>query len=91
MVTDTPPPEEPRFEGYQPREPVQARPRPANGAGSRRGPRRVGVGVATLVAVTAFGLGAVLGWIGRGGPADPVLVTTNQDVPAVTVTQEIIP
>lgn len=84
----TPPPG--RFEGYEPRRVPDTPERPSTSPATRprRHKRKITIGLATLVAVGAFALGAVLGWIGRGGPASPVLVTNNQDVPLVTLTQD---
>ncbi len=48
--------------------------------------RRITLSLAVLVAVLALLVGVVLGWAARGGPADGVLVTTEQEVPVVTVT-----
>jgi len=53
--------------------------------------RRITAGLAILMAVLAFGVGVILGYVGRGGPADPVLVTTSQEIPLVTVTQTQAP
>lgn len=86
MVNDLPPPAEPpRYEGHRPRSATER----AEVARPRRHKRRVTTGLAVMIAAAAFSLGAALGWVGRGGPADPALVTTNQDVPAVTVTQDV--
>lgn len=50
--------------------------------------RRVTLGLAVMLAVAALALGVVAGYVARGGPPDRVLVTTTQDIPAVTVTTE---
>lgn len=50
--------------------------------------RRITVGLAVILAVVMFVAGLAIGYVGRGGPAAPVLVTTSQDIPAVTVTRE---
>ncbi len=63
--------------------------RPAPRRGGRK--RRITSGLAILLAVMAFAAGVVVGWAGRGGPADPVLVTTSQEIPLVTVTQTQAP
>lgn len=57
----------------------------------RRTKRRITAGLALLLATLAFVAGVVIGYAGRGGPADPVLVTTSQDIPQVTVTQTLSP
>lgn len=51
---------------------------------SRRAKRRVTLGLAVLMAVAALVVGIVLGYVARGGPPDPVLVTTQQELPVVT-------
>jgi hypothetical protein len=42
-----------------------------------------------MMAVAALVVGVVLGYVARGGPPKQVLVTTQQDIPVVTVTTEI--
>ncbi len=76
------------FEGYEPRRVPDAPARPVSSARPRPHKRKITVGLATLLAIGAFALGAVVGWVGRGGPAKPALVTNNQDVPVVTLTQD---
>ncbi len=55
---------------------------------SRRSKRRVTLGLAVLMAVAALVIGVLAGYVARGGPPDRVLVTTQQEVPIVTVTSE---
>lgn len=62
--------------------------RQAAGRSRRSGKRRVTVGFAVTLAVLALLVGVVLGYEARGGPPGRVLVTTEQDVPVVTVTTE---
>ncbi len=50
--------------------------------------RRVTLGLAVLLALAALLLGVVAGYVARGGPPAGVLVTTQQDIPVVTVTTE---
>lgn len=54
----------------------------------RRSKRRITVGLATTLAAAALIFGLIAGYVARGGPPDPVLVTTQQDIPVVTVTTE---
>ena len=54
----------------------------------RRSKRRVTVGLAVLLAIGALLIGVVAGYVARGGPPASVLVTTQQDIPVVTVTTE---
>lgn len=66
------------------------------GAGNERPhrppPRKgTGFGRVVVIAVCALVLGVVVGWVARGGPADPELVSTQQTVPLVTVTREVSP
>lgn len=46
------------------------------------------LGLAVLMAVCALVIGVVAGYVARGGPPDRVLVTTQQELPVVTVTSE---
>jgi hypothetical protein len=55
----------------------------------RRSKRRVTLGLAVLLAIAALLIGVVAGYVARGGPPASVLVTTQQDIPVVTVTTEI--
>lgn len=55
---------------------------------SRRSKRRVTLGLAVLLALAALTIGVVAGYVARGGPPARVLVTTQQDIPVVTVTTE---
>jgi hypothetical protein len=48
--------------------------------------RRVTLGLAVLLAVLALAVGVVVGYVARGGPPDHVLVTTDQEIPVLTVT-----
>lgn len=48
--------------------------------------RKVTVGLAVLLACVALVAGVVVGYVARGGPPDRVLVTTEQDIPVLTVT-----
>ena len=48
--------------------------------------RKVTVGLAVLLACVALVAGLVVGYVARGGPPDRVLVTTDQDLPVLTVT-----
>lgn len=48
--------------------------------------RKVTLGLAVLLACAALVAGVVVGYVARGGPPDRVLVTTDQDVPVLTVT-----
>ena len=54
----------------------------------RRSKRRVTLGLAVLLAIGALLIGVVAGYVARGGPPPSVLVTTQQDIPVVTVTTE---
>lgn len=54
----------------------------------RRSKRRVTLGLAVLLAIGALLIGVVAGYVARGGPPAGVLVTTQQDIPVVTVTTE---
>lgn len=56
------------------------RPRPAK--------RRITLGLAMLLAAGALIVGVMVGYAARGGPPDRVLVTTEQEIPVVTVTSE---
>lgn len=59
---------------------------------SRRAKHRVTFGLAVLMAVAALVVGIVLGYVARGGPPDPVLVTTQQELPVVTAPpQDAVP
>lgn len=58
---------------------------PARNA-SRPAKRKVTLGLAVLLAVLALAVGIVVGYVGRGGPPDRVLVTTDQEIPVLTVT-----
>jgi hypothetical protein len=58
---------------------------PARGNG-RRTKRRVTLGLAVLLAVCDLVVGVVIGYVARGGPPDRVLVTTDQEIPVLTVT-----
>lgn len=61
----------------------------AGGTGRpRQSKRRVTLSLAVVLAVAALVLGVVAGYVARGGPPDPVLLTTQQDIPVVTVTTE---
>ncbi len=55
---------------------------------SRPSKRRVTLGLAVLMAVAALLIGVLAGYVARGGPPDRVLVTTQQELPVVTVTSE---
>ena len=48
--------------------------------------RKVTLGLAVLLACISLAAGVVVGYVARGGPPDRVLVTTDQDVPVLTVT-----
>ncbi len=52
----------------------------------RSSKRRVTLGLAVFMAVAALVIGVVAGYIARGGPPERVLVTTQQELPVVTVT-----
>lgn len=54
----------------------------------RRGKRRVTLSLAVFGALVCLGVGVLVGYAARGGPSEPVLVTTEQDLPVVTVTTE---
>jgi cell division septal protein FtsQ len=54
--------------------------------GSRPAKRKVTLGLAVLLAVLALAVGVVVGYVARGGPPDRVLVTTDQEIPVLTVT-----
>ena len=54
----------------------------------RSSKRRVTLGLAVLLVLAALTIGVVAGYVARGGPPDRVLVTTQQDIPVVTVTTE---
>ncbi len=55
---------------------------------SRPPKRRLTLGLAVLMAVVALVVGLVAGYVARGGPPDRILVTTQQELPVVTVTTE---
>lgn len=48
--------------------------------------RKITAGLAAVLAAGALLLGIVIGYAARGGPATPALVTTQQELPQVTVT-----
>lgn len=54
----------------------------------RRTKRRITIGLAATLAAAALLVGVIVGYAARGGPHDPVLVTTKQEIPVVTVTTE---
>lgn len=86
--------EPPRYEGYQPRRPTRPVERPARTAAARRPAsrrRRSSNSRLIAVAVGALVLGILVGWMARGGPPKAELVTTNQQLPQVTVTREVTP
>ena len=60
------------------RTPPRTTPRPSK--------RRVTLGLAVLLAVLALAVGVVVGYVARGGPPERVLVTTDQEIPVLTVT-----
>ncbi len=49
--------------------------------------RRITLKVALVLCAVAFLIGIVFGYQGRGGPGDVEMVTTNQEIPVVTVLQ----
>lgn len=53
---------------------------------ARPAKRRVTLGLAVLLAVLALAVGVVVGYVARGGPPERVLVTTDQEIPVLTVT-----
>jgi hypothetical protein len=53
---------------------------------ARPAKRKVTLGLAVLLAVLALAAGVVVGYVARGGPPDRVLVTTEQEIPVLTVT-----
>ncbi len=48
--------------------------------------RKVTGSLAAILAAAALALGVVIGYVARGGPPEPALVTNTQEIPAVTVT-----
>jgi ABC-type Fe3+ transport system permease subunit len=52
----------------------------------RSSKRRVTLGLAVLAAVAALLVGVVVGYVARGGPGSPAVVTLEQDLPVLTVT-----
>ena len=48
--------------------------------------RKITTGLAAILATGALLLGVLIGYAARGGPAKPALVTTEQELPQVTVT-----
>lgn len=61
-------------------------PPPESDRPRRRPRRKVTLSLATAMAVAALVVGIVLGYVARGGPPERVLVTTEQDIPVLTVT-----
>lgn len=62
------------------------RPEPARERSRGRARRKITLSLATALAVVALIIGVVLGYVARGGPPERVLVTTEQDIPVLTVT-----
>lgn len=62
----------------EPHPPPRSTPRPS-------GKRRVTLGLAVLLAIVSLLAGVAIGYVGRGGPPDRVLVTTGQDLQVPTV------
>jgi len=53
---------------------------------ARPAKRKITLGLAVLLAVLALAVGVVVGYVARGGPPERVLVTTDQEIPVLTVT-----
>ena len=61
---------------------------PARPTRQRPAKRRITLGLAMLLAAAALVVGVIAGYAARGGPPERVLVTTEQEIPVVTVTSE---
>jgi len=61
-------------------------PEPARERSRRPTRKKITLSLATAMAVVALVVGVVLGYVARGGPPERLLVTTEQDIPVLTVT-----